>query len=542
VELGAFSARSGKGSLAVTPLCCARGPAAPQRHSAPRLTAALPRVARACAQPEPLPSPKDLLHSTACDAFGAPPRRPPPVSRSPPALSPSDAPLRARRVPVASGGSAATPALGTPRLSQLTSSELGLIGAQGDLPPPRTLSLAKARDLMTTNVLCGEEKPALSPVPTVQHQVVADPKTIAAMTLPELRVALRSRGLSPAGAHATLVERMVAGLQQSGTEPLLLPTKDWSSGVDSSALAAAYARADGALAETPVHRGQGAPEPSTQLAHLLANQPVPEDEDTQPAAHAVCEAALAQLASHISFGEGGEAPQEGPASATARGAHPRRLAEAAGNSLFTAAQDEHGSWSELKAKEYAGSGIFAEDSQPPVRLPGVTQRPMAAKRSEQESHVVADGNGLAGVGEAGSPAIALSQARSAELLGEATFTGGAQPLPSPPAMCGLKAAELGSSVFEDSERSPHKLPSPDVAAGRSKNQASSLFSDAHLGPQAPKEPSSATATRVGDIYAQGGAQGCTMAFATAGEEPPRPTSSSRSRRSSGGGVSSIVFG
>ena len=100
----------------------------------------------------------------------------------------------------------------TPGASHLTSSDLGLTGSdQGDLPPPKPLSAAKARDMAPgVNVLAGEEAPGVAQPAQVQVPVEADAKAVAALTVHELRIALRSRGLSPAGSRATLVERLLA--------------------------------------------------------------------------------------------------------------------------------------------------------------------------------------------------------------------------------------------------------------------------------------------------------------------------------------------
>ncbi len=407
----------------------------------------------------------------------------------------------------------------------------------------KALSAAKARDMMTTNVLCGEERPAPEPQPAVQHDLPVDRKTVTGMTIHELRIALRARGLSPAGAHATLVERLLAGLAEGAT-PLLLPHKEFNAGVDSSYLAVAYARADGALSDTPVHRG-GAMPPAVLagggVAAVLAGDAAGEAAPPPSPGHTLCEAALAQMASHISFSADDSASDE-----PARAVHPRRAADLAGNSVFTPAAPEHGTWSELKAKDYKGNNIF-DAGEAPERLTGVTQRPLPAKRVELESRVVADGV-LAGLGEEQAPAIALSSARSAELSGEAVFTVAALPLPSPPPMNSLKAAELGSTAFEDGEvpgkRSPGAGPSPPVVAGRARTYSSTWLTEQHLGPQPQKDAPPPTVQRVTDLYAQGAGAGCTMAYAE-GDASPLPGMSSggiRGRRSSGGGVSSVVFG
>jgi hypothetical protein len=439
--------------------------------------------------------------------------------------------------------------------SQLAFTEDGVTGAtEGDAPAPKALSAAKARDMLPTNTLCGEERPSTDAAMLPLRAVPADPKAVAGMTLPELRIALRARGLSPAGARATLVERLISGLD-GGAEPVLLPAHDNPSGVGSSTLSAIDARADGLLLDAPVHRGAGPPAIDNEMSALLSDDapPVP-----VPVVH-MSDAARAQLTSHISMSSDaaadGDAPSPGaPAHATGRKVDPKRQADIAGHDIFAVPPVETTPWSELKKADYKGNGIF-DAGAAPERLAGSTARPLPAKRVELDSHITFDNGYVAGDGEVAAPVLGLSTAKCDELSGGDVFAVASEPLPSPPPMNALKLAELDSTVFAEAEDTvaPVSLPSfggpsPPNAVARARDFGSSCFSDEHTGPQPRKEPSPCTVKHAADIHSKASAEGCTMAFATPGaaaaatpDREPR-LSASRARRVSGGGPSSVVFG
>ena len=416
--------------------------------------------------------------------------------------------------------------------SQLAFTDAGVVGTlEGDAPLPKPLSAAKARDLLPTNVLCGEERPPVDAPTLPAHPVPADAKAVAAMTVSELRVALRARGMSPAGSRVTLVERLVAGLA-AGAEPVLVPAHDTPSGVGSSALSAADARADGLLPEAPVQRGAGPPVIDNNMAAVLSDDAAPLPVAVAP----LSDAARAQLASHIL----GDAADDGGDSVATRKADPRRVADMSGCDIFATPAPETTPWSALKAADYKGNGIFDAGA-----LPGSTTRPLPAKRVELGSKIVFDGH-VAGDGEIPPPHLGLSVAKSEELSGGDVFAVAAEALPTPPPMSALKLAELDSHVFEEPQGSmarapaPTGAPSPPVAAGRARDYGSTCFSESHMGPQPRKEPSPSTAKHAADLNSKASAEGCTMAFAAGDTE--RPPSASRNRRASGGGASSIVLG
>ena len=439
--------------------------------------------------------------------------------------------------------------------SQITVMDEGLTGSrEGELAPPKPVSALKARDLMATNVLCGEERPNMDePQPAVPLRAVpADAKAVAAMTVAELRIALRERGFSPAGARATLVERLLAGLE-GGAEPVMVPLHEHSSGIGSSALSAAYARADGQVVDgPPVHRGAGPPPPSHELQALLegdASGPPP------PPPPPMSEAARAMQASHIQIL--GDAPPESDADSAVRRVDPRRMADLAGQGIFTPAAIESAPWSALKSKDYKGNGIFDEaPPAPSTRLDGVTARHLPAKRDELGGHIaIQDGFAVGTAETTPVPAIGLSTAKSTELHGNDIIGIAAAPLPQPQPWGAYKSAELDSSVFSEqvaaeagggSARKSPGVPSPQTAAARARDYGSTLFTEEFTGPQPRKDPSASLAKHVDDLYSKGSAEGCTMAFAapTAAPAvaPTPPPVAGKARRSSGGGVSSVVFG
>ena len=431
--------------------------------------------------------------------------------------------------------------------SQITVTEEGLTGArEGELAPPKALSAMKARDLLPTNVLCGEERPNMDePQPAVPLRAVpADAKALAGLTVAELRVALRERGLSPAGAHATLVERLLAGLQ-AGAPPVLVAAHEHSSGIGSSALSAAYARADVQVTDgPPVVRGAGPPPPSHELQALLEGAAASGPPPAPPPP--MSEGARANLASHILGEEGGE--EEAPG----RRADPRHVAALAGQGIFTPAAVESAPWSALKAKDYKGSGIFDEAAAAPARLEGVTARPLPGKRAELGSHIAFEAGFTVGDGEAPASGLGLSTAKSTELTGNDFIAVGAAPLPQPAPWSAYKSAELDSTIFADGAGgeeggSAHKStagPSPPTAAARAREYASSLFTDEFTGPQPRKEPSPSLVKHVADLHSKASAEGCTMAYSAPAAAPADAATpvAGKARRSSGGGVSSVVFG
>lgn len=398
----------------------------------------------------------------------------------------SVAPLLTRSpCPVVTAGKQADPATVVP--SKRTEERVGLfeLGSQ-PLAPPRPLSSAKAHELTYTNVLCGEEKPpAQPPAPTVVSSAAATAKSVSRLSVAELRVELRSRGLSPAGGKETLEERLLAGLALGSTQ-LLLPTKAYPSGLQSSTLAAAYARADGNL-----NLGEAAPHAprkdaqSGGMAAVLGG----ERGASPPPAHPPCAASRAQLASHIL-----NAPMEADARPAAGvRMSERRARDSAGSALFTPAPAPSGpAWSVLKAADYKGSGLFEEGHQP-ERLSGATRLGLAAKRQDVTSMLVAQG-GMAGYADDKPPALSLSLAKSAEFSGSHIF---APPGNEPPpplhtlrACSDAKLAEMhGSMSFEEPpvqprrrsggmehEFDPHPTspPSPEEV-GRQRDHASSCL-------------------------------------------------------------------
>ena len=450
---------------------------------------------------------------------------------------------------------------GAPGSSHLTSSDAGLTGAdQGDLPPPKPMSAAKARDMTTVNVLVGEEAPGVAHPAPVQVDVQADAKAVSSMTVPELRTALRSRGLSPAGSRATLVERLLVGLA-TGAAPVLVSSKEYNAGLDSTQLALAYARSEGApLPEGVVREGPGAAMAhamydSSHVARALAGGDPSGDGDADgeeglvSPGRRVNEAALAQMASHWSLaGDGGEGGDGDGSASVPKAPHPRRAADAAGHDVFTPEEQVTKEWLPLKLKDYQGNGIFQGDEAPPARAStsGAASLPAQAKLKEMSSHVATDGTSLAPAGDL-PPPHALSDARSAELHGEGVFTVADSPLPAPsPASAGM-TANLASSVFDADGRSPagSKQPSPgsaDVLSGRTRQYTSKCFSDEFTGPVPAKPLDAAKAKHVGDLYSTEGGVGCTMAFQQGDPHPPVPVARASARKSSGGGASSIVFG
>ena len=438
--------------------------------------------------------------------------------------------------------------------SQITVMEEGLTGSrEGELAPPKPVSALKARDLMATNVLCGEERPNMDePQPVVPLRAVpADAKAVAGMTVAELRIALRERGLSPAGARATLVERLLAGLE-AGAAPVMVPLHEHSSGIGSSALSAAYARADGQVEGPPVHRGAGPPPPSHELQALLegdASGPPP------PPPPPLSDAARAMQASHIQIL--GDAPPEADEESAGRRADPRRVADLAGQGIFTPAAMESAPWSALKAKDYKGSGIFDEAAPAPsTRLDGFTARHLPAKREELGGHIaIQDGFAVGTAETTPAAALGLSTAKSSELSGNDIIGLAAAPLPQPQPRSAYKSAELDSSVFAEqiaaenaggSARKSTGGPSPPTAAARARDYGSTLFTEEFMGPQPRKEPSPSLAKHVDDLYSKQSAEGCTMAYAAPTAAPAdavtAPPVAGKARRSSGGGVSSVVFG
>ena len=444
----------------------------------------------------------------------------------------------------------------TPGASHLTSSDLGLTGSdQGDLPPPKPLSAAKARDMAPgVNVLAGEEAPGVAQPAQVQVPVEADAKAVAALTVHELRIALRSRGLSPAGSRATLVERLLAGLA-SGAAPVVVTSKEYNAGLDSTQLALAYARSEGA----PLPEGTGREGPGAAMAHAMHDSShvaralaggeagdggVDGDEGLVSPGRRVNEAALAQMASHWSLAGDGDSAPDGEAAPKA--AHPRRLADSAGHDVFTPEEQVTKEWLPLKLKDYQGNGIFPGDEAPPAVV-APTSLPAQAKLAEMASHVKVVDSTLAPSEDLPAP-HALSDARSAELTGEGVFAVAGSPLPTPaPSSAGM-VANLASSVFDDDGHSPAgtsaKKPSPgsaDVLSGRTRNYTSQCFSEEFTAaqPAKPLPAGGAKARHVGDLYSTEGGVGCTMAFQ---QGDPAPVARPSARRSSGGGASSIVFG
>lgn len=462
--------------------------------------------------------------------------------------TPKPAPKSTTAAAFAGNGEAPSPAVAvSPLGSQITFSETGASGSrEGDLPPPKPVLPAVARDHLMTNVLCGEERPSGDgpPPPSPLPFVPADAKACAALTLPELRLALRARGLSPAGARATLIERLVTGLQDAATAPLLLPSHEHASGVGSGALSAAYARADGLVSDAPVHRGAGAPPERGDVAALVRGAAPSGPEPPPP--H-VSDAARAQLASHVLGSD--DAAEE---ATQGRAADPRRVADMQGCDIFTVGLADAAPWSAHKAADYKGSGIFDDGA-------AAAPRPLPGKRAELGGHIVLDG---ALAAEEESPAVApglgLSFAKSEELSGGDVFAAAAEALPTPPARSARKAAELDSSVFAEPEDAPSSGrraapafggPSPPAGASvtRVRDLESSAFDPARLGPQPRKEPSPAAAKHAAAIFSNASAEGCTMDFAapTAAEDAPLPSPSAggrTTRKSYGGGASSVVFG
>jgi hypothetical protein len=434
--------------------------------------------------------------------------------------------------------------------SQLAFTEEGMQGTlEGDVPAPKLLSAAKARDLLPTNVLQGEERPSTDALCLPVHPVPADPKAVAGMTLPELRLALRARGLSPAGARATLVERLVLGLAE-GAEPVMLPSTDNPSGLGSSSLSAAYARADGLILEAPVHRGAGPPDINNHMGDVLSDEAPPVALPVVP----MSEGARAMATSHVNMsseasgdGEGAEGTPVG------RKVDPRRVADNQGCDIFGVPPPDTTPWSALKSADYKGNGIF-EAGELPERLPGVTARALPGKRTELGSHIAFQGGYVQGDGEVAAPVLGLSVTKCDELSGGDVFAVAAQQLPSPAPMNALKAAELDSTVFAEAEDTLGALALGGQGGGgptdtlRARDYGSTCFSDTHTGPQARKDLSPATAKHVEDLYSKASAEGCTMAFAegaaspVAAPEEPTPPASRARRQSNGGGVSSVVFG
>lgn len=182
--------------------------------------------------------------------------------------------------------------------------------------------------------------------------VVADAKAVAKLTLPELRIALRARGLSPAGARATLVERLLAGLQM-GCEPVVVVAPQHASGCGSEALSASYARADGGLPEDGGFTGKArfAGEAAPDGVGVLLTRP-PDGAPPPspgPAPAALSAPAVAQAASSV-FEEEGAVPVggEGVQAAHVHVPHPSRVKDLAGHGIFTPIPQPVVPWSDLK--------------------------------------------------------------------------------------------------------------------------------------------------------------------------------------------------
>ncbi len=433
--------------------------------------------------------------------------------------------------------------------SQLAFSADGIVSTTEEVAPPAMMvSAAKARDQLPTNVLCGEERPSVDAPVVPAHMVPADAKAVAGMMISELRIALRARGLSPAGAHATLVERLLAGIA-AGSPPVMLPDTERPGGCGSGVLSAAYARAAGGLPTPEEAAAHAASQPAppaidNNLGALLSDDAPPPPVVITP----LSDAARAQLTSHVAMGEGG-AEDDASAEAPHRKVDPRRVADMNGCDIFASPAPDTVPWSAGKAADYKGSGIFDQGVQP-GRLPGVTARPLPAKRAELGSALVFDGETLVAPGELPAPALGLSTAKSSELGGGdvSVLAVGAEALPEPARMNALKAAELDSTVFAEPEevrvaRDPAAGLSPAAAAGRARDYGSTLFKEEFVGPQPRKEPSATVAKHAADLHSKGSAEGCTMAFAApTPKEEPAPPVAARNRRVSGGGPSSVVFG
>ena len=343
------------------------------------------------------------------------------------------------------------------------------------LPQPKPLSAAKAHELTYTNVLCGEEKPPVSAQAPVVASAAATAKSVSRLTVGELRVELRSRGLSPAGGKETLEERLLAGLALGSTQ-LLLPTKSYPSGLQSSTLAASYARADGHMAEAARPHSQRKDSQSAGMAAVLGG----ERGASPPPAHPPCAATLAQLASHVLNSAAAE-----PAARPAAGVRmsDRRARDSAGSALFTPAPPPSGpAWSVLKAADYKGSGLFEEGHQP-ERLSGATRLGLAAKRQDVTSQLIAEG-GMAGYAADKPPALSLSLAKSAEFSGSHIFSPAGrqppQPLHTLRGRSDAKLAEMhGSDLFEEPVAQP---------AGRRRSGGTEHeFETKNSGPPSPEE-------------------------------------------------------
>jgi len=414
-------------------------------------------------------------------------------------------------------------------------------GGEEELPTTRPQSAAKARELASCNVLVGEELPAPPAAPASVKESAATAKSLSQLTQAELRTALRSRGLSPAGCKATLEERLLAALR-AGAPPLLLPTKQFASGLASGTLSAAYARADGAGDDSAQARKDAA---SSGVAAVLGGAAA---EEAAPAPRASA-AALAQRASHIL---GGGEEEE----AAARGvkANARRATDSAGNSVFTPALPPAGpGWSALKASDYAGNDIFAANASAP-RHSATSQRSLAAKQAA-EAAAAAAAKAAAGAPEEllGVPTFHRSTLKSSDYAGSGIFgkLPAAAPSPPPMALSESKRAEMRSSVFSEAEgQRPRRRSAGDAyvregpqAAGRARDSASSWLTQAHLAAAPAPAPSASRAHRCADLHTAAG-DGTTMAFASsvAAAGLPRPASAGGLNRSAAGRASSFALG
>lgn len=415
--------------------------------------------------------------------------------------------------------------------------------------------------MMTGNVLMGDEFPRPAPQEAVHQELQADAKTLSAMTVHELRIALRARGLSPAGSKVTLVDRLLAGIA-AGVTPLMVSSKQYNAGLDSTQLSVAYARSEGAplpegvaslarASSCAMHSSHHVAAALNADAAAVAGNGDAGDDATalvSPSGRRVNEAALAQMASHFSLSSDDAAAAAGDDShgglGPVKAAHPRRLADGAGHNVFTPEAQSTKQWLPGKQKDYAGNGIFDADAE---QSPAMSGRTTLAKLQEMASHVVSDSTGIAAFGELPPPA-ALSSARSAELSGEGVFAVAKAPLPQPPGMTAAALANLSSSVFipESSpagDASNKASPgSAEVQSGRARNHTSQCFSEEFLAAQPAKEPAGARAKHVEELYSQQAGLGATMNFAQGDPNPPVPVARQSARRSSGGGVSSIVLG
>lgn len=169
----------------------------------------------------------------------------------------------------------------------LAENDFGLPAQPYGQPPPSPLPDAtssaaanKARNASSVDFLFGapEEPPKPAPTPTPSHYddypppppsaVPQDDKAIVnAMQLPDLRMELRSRGLSPAGSRATLQERLMSAL--AGGAPDTAFTGGYSNG---GANATGLNMPSDESAPPPRTGHPGAAGHQSQLSYLFGNE------------------------------------------------------------------------------------------------------------------------------------------------------------------------------------------------------------------------------------------------------------------------------